>query len=107
MSYDDFAKIELRVGTIRAAERVPKKDRLVQLRVDVGEPTERVLVAGIVPSYQPEQLVGRQIVVLCNLEPRKFAKGLVSQGMLLAAEGANGVRLLAVDGEVAPGASIH
>ena len=107
VSYDDFSKIELRVGTIRAAERVPKKDRLVQLRVDLGEPEPRVLVAGIALSYTPEQLLGRQIVVLCNLEPRKFAKGLVSQGMLLAADGPNGVRLLAVDGEVAPGASIH
>jgi tRNA-binding EMAP/Myf-like protein len=64
-------------------------------------------VAGIALSYTPAALVGRQVVVLCNLEPRKFAKGLVSQGMLLAADGPSGVRLLAVDGDVVPGASIH
>jgi methionyl-tRNA synthetase len=107
ISYEDFAKLDLRIGIVRAASRIKHKDKLLDLKVDVGDGQERQLVAGIAPYYAPEDLVGRRIVVLCNLAPRKFAKKLVSHGMLLAAEAGDAVTLLAVDGELPPGAAIH
>ena len=84
ITYDDFAKCDLRVGLITAAERVPRKDRLLKLTVDVGEPTPRTIVAGIGATYTPESLVDRHAVFLVNLAPRDFGKGLVSHGMILA-----------------------
>ena len=107
ITYDDFAKLDLRIGVITEAARVKRKDRLLELRVDVGEPSPRRLVAGIAQAYAPEQLVGRRIVVLCNLAPRKFAKKLVSEGMLLAAEDDGSILLLGVDGEPAAGSCIR
>jgi methionyl-tRNA synthetase len=105
IAYDDFAKLDLRVGRVVAAERVKKKDKLLDLRVDVGEAEPRRIVAGIAAAYAPEQMIGRRVVVLCNLPPRDFGKGLASQGMLLAAGDAP--RLLAVDGDEPPGTSIR
>ncbi len=110
ISYDDFVKTELRVGTIRAAERVEGSDKLIRLSVDVGEIDEagiekpRQIVAGIGKGYVSEDLVSRQIVVVINLEPRKLM-GLESQGMLLAA-GADVPVLLTPDREVPPGATV-
>ena len=107
ITYDDFAKLDLRIGVIRSAARIKRKDKLLDLRVDVGDGEDRQLVAGIAPYYDPDKLVGRRIVVLCNLEPRKFAKKLVSHGMLLAASTDDTVKLLAVDGDMPPGSGIH
>ncbi len=110
ISYDDFIKTELRVGTIRAAERVDGSDKLIRLSVDVGETDEagiekpRQIVAGIGKGYTPEDLISRQIVVVINLEPRKLM-GLESQGMLLAA-GADVPVLLTPDREVPPGSTV-
>ncbi|MEK7649413.1 MAG: methionine--tRNA ligase subunit beta [Patescibacteria group bacterium] len=110
ISYDDFAKTELRVGTIRAAERVEGSDKLIRLSVDTGEVDEasterpRQIIAGIGKGYAPEDLISRQIVVVINLEPRKLM-GLESQGMLLAA-GADVPVLLTPDREVPPGATV-
>ena len=84
VKFEEFKRLDIRVGTIRAAEPVPGADRLLKLQVDLGEGDLRTLVAGIKTAYAPEELVGRQIVVLANLEPRKI-RGIVSQGMLLAA----------------------
>lgn len=81
--YDDFAKLELRVATILEAKPAPKGDRLLVLQVDLGG-EKRQILAGIRQHYQPEQLVGKQIVVVANLAPRQMM-GLTSQGMLLAA----------------------
>jgi methionyl-tRNA synthetase len=106
VDFDDFAKLDLRVGTVVTAEKVKKKDKLLSLQVDVGESEPRRLVAGIAGSYQPDALIGRRVVVLCNLKPRKFGKGLVSQGMLLAVSSADGVGLLAVEGEPEVGSSV-
>ncbi len=80
----DFAKIDLRVGEVRTAERIPKADKLLLLTVDIGEEKPRQILAGIAQYYTPEQLVGRKIVVVANLKPRKL-RGHESQGMLLAA----------------------
>ena len=85
IAYDDFAKLDLRVGVVLRAERVQGKDKLLSLSVDVGEPEPRPLVAGLALSFKPEDLVGTRVIVVANLEPRKFGKGLVSHGMLLAA----------------------
>lgn len=84
ISIDDFAKVDLRVALVLEAERVPKADKLLRLVVDIGEQKPRQILAGIAQYYTPEQMVGRKIVVVANLEPRKL-RGLESQGMLLAA----------------------
>jgi methionine--tRNA ligase beta chain len=83
VTYDDFAKLDLRVGTILEAAEHPNADRLLVLKVDLGKET-RQIIAGIRGDYAPEGLVGRQIVVVANLAPRKM-RGLESQGMLIAA----------------------
>lgn len=80
---DDFAKVELRVGEVKTAERIPKADKLLKLTVDIGTEVRQIL-AGIAEYYEPESLVGRKIVIVANLKPRKM-RGLESQGMLLAA----------------------
>jgi methionyl-tRNA synthetase len=80
----DFAKIELRVGEVRTAERIPKADKLLLITVDIGEEKPRQILAGIAQYYEPEKLIGRKIVVVANLKPRKM-RGYESQGMLLAA----------------------
>lgn len=80
----DFAKIELRVGQVLTAARIPKSDKLLLLTVDIGEPTPRQILAGIAEHYAPEEMLGRKIAVVANLKPRKM-RGHESQGMLLAA----------------------
>ena len=81
--YDDFAKIDLRVATVLEAEIHPDADKLIILKIDLGD-HQRQIVAGLRPFYTPEEVVGKQIVVVVNLEPSKM-RGAVSQGMLLAA----------------------
>ncbi|MBV9958752.1 MAG: methionine--tRNA ligase [Acidobacteria bacterium] len=80
----DFAKVELRVGEILTAERVPKSDKLLRFTIDLGEATPRQILAGIAQYYEPEKLIGRKVVVVANLKPRKL-RGLESQGMVCAA----------------------
>ena len=80
----DFAKIDLRVGEVKTAERIPKADKLLLITVDIGEEQPRQILAGIAQYYEPEKLIGRKIVVVSNLKPRKL-RGYESQGMLLAA----------------------
>ena len=83
--YDDFAKLDLRVGTIVAAEKVPKADKLLKLQVDLGFET-RTIVSGIAEHFQPEHITGKQVVVVANLKPRQMKFGL-SEGMILAGGG--------------------
>ena len=106
ISYDDFAKLDLRVGVVVSAERVAGKDKLLSLRIDLGEPEPRPLVAGLALSFRPEDLVGTRVVVVANLEPRKFGKGLVSQGMLLAAGPSESLAMVTVGDKVAPGTKV-
>lgn len=80
---DDFAKVEMRVGQVKSAERVAGADKLLKVMVDVGAEV-RQIVAGIASTYQPEQLVGRKVVVVVNLQPRKL-RGVESNGMIVAA----------------------
>ena len=92
ITYDDFVKLDLRVGTITEAESHPNADRLLKLQVDLGEETRQVC-AGIKQYYEePQSLVGKQVVVVTNLEPRKI-RGEMSNGMLLAASAMEGEEL--------------
>jgi methionyl-tRNA synthetase len=84
ITIDDFAKVELRVGQILTAERIPKADKLLRFTIDLGEAEPRQILAGIAQYYEPEKLVGRKVIVVANLKPRKIL-GLESQGMILAA----------------------
>ncbi|MBS1642374.1 MAG: methionine--tRNA ligase [Bacteroidetes bacterium] len=86
--FDDFAKIDLRVGTITAAEKVEKADKLLKLTVNLGFET-RTIVSGIALHFKPEDIVGKQVTVVCNLAPRKM-RGIESNGMILMAEDKNG-----------------
>jgi len=81
---DDFAKVELRVGQVLSAERIPKADKLLLMKVDIGEEQPRQILAGIAQYYEPEKLVGRKVVIVANLKPRKL-RGFESQGMVVAA----------------------
>jgi methionyl-tRNA synthetase len=96
--YDDFAKLDLRVGTILAAEKVEKADKLLKLEVDLGS-EKRIIVSGIALHFKPEDLIGKQVVVVANLAPRKL-KGIESNGMILSAEDANGKLHLINPGEI-------
>jgi methionyl-tRNA synthetase len=88
INFDDFMKMDIRVGTITTAEKVKKADKLLQLSVDLGSET-RTIVSGIAQHYSPEEVIGKQVSVMCNLEPRKL-KGVLSQGMILMAEDSAG-----------------
>ncbi len=102
ITIDDFVKIELRAATVLAAEKVPKADKLLRLIVDLGEPQPRQILAGIAQHYSPEEVVGRKIIVVANLAPRKL-RGLESNGMLLAASvGEDGRPVLATFTEDVP-----
>jgi methionine--tRNA ligase beta chain len=107
ITYDDFAKVELKVATILEARAHPNGDRLLVLKVDVGEPEPRQICAGIRAYYAPETLVGRQVILVANLEPRVL-RGEVSNGMLLAAtDGSTGKIVILQPAEpVAPGSGV-
>jgi methionyl-tRNA synthetase len=98
----DFAKIDLRVGEVKTAERIPKADKLLLITVDIGEEEPRQILAGIAQYYEPEKLIGRKIVVVANLKPRKL-RGYESEGMLLAASvGDEGKPVIATFAEEVP-----
>jgi methionyl-tRNA synthetase len=102
---DDVMKVELRLGLVKSADRVPKSDKLLRLLVDIGEAEPRQILAGIGKTYEPEQLLGRRIVVIANLAPRKMM-GLESHGMVLAASDENGLSVLSVDKDLAAGSIV-
>ena len=104
ITIDEFRRMDLRVGTVKSAEPHPNADKLVVLRVDLGA-EERQIVAGIRGQYDPVALVGRQIVVIANLESAKL-RGIESQGMLLAASDGNRIVILTTEKSVTPGAKI-
>lgn len=104
IAFDRFKEVNLRVAKILTVERVESSDKLLRLRVSLGE-EERQIIAGIGKRYMPDELVGREIVIVANLEPRTLM-GLESQGMLLAADSPEGPVLLQPDKEVTPGLQI-
>lgn len=109
ISIDEFGKIDLRIAKILAAETIEGADKLLKLQVDVGEESPRQLFAGIKSAYQPEELIGRHVVVVANLAPRKMRFG-VSEGMLIVAKNPRGdekdLWLVSPDPGAAPGASV-
>jgi methionyl-tRNA synthetase len=106
IQYDDFAKVELKVALVKAAERVEKADKLLKLTVDAGEPEPRTIVAGIALAYpEPQALVGKRIVVVANLAPRPL-RGITSQGMLLAAGEPPNLTVVTVGDSIAPGTRV-
>ncbi len=105
IQYDDFAKLDLRVGTILSVEKVEKADKLLKLEVDLGF-EKRIIVSGIALHFKPEDLIGKQVVIVANLAPRKL-KGVESNGMILSAEDENGKLYLINPEEIInPGAGI-
>jgi methionyl-tRNA synthetase len=84
ITIDDFLKVELIVGEIKVAERIPKADKLLRFEIDLGEEKPRQILTGLAEYYEPEKLIGRKVVVVANLKPRKM-RGLESQGMICAA----------------------
>ena len=99
-------RIQLKVAKVLAAAAVPKSKKLVQLKVDLGEPEPRTILAGIAESYQPEQLVGRTIVVVANLKPAKLM-GIESNGMVLAASPEGGGALILNAEPALPGTRVR
>lgn len=104
ISIDEFRKLELKVATIKGAEAHPNADKLIVLQVDLGS-EQRQICAGIRSHYTPEELIGKQIIVVANLQTAKL-RGLESQGMLLAASDEDRVIILTPDKPVQPGSQV-
>ena len=110
ISYDDFAKLDLRIATVKKAEPHPDSDRLLKLQIDDGTPEGRQICAGMKAWYAPEDLEGTQVVIIANLESRKI-RGEISEGMVIAAtrqvgDDAEDVAVLRVDREMPAGAKV-
>lgn len=111
INYDDFSKVELKVAKVLEAVRVEGSQKLIKMQLDVGDkdeagnPIKRQILGGIGKFYEPEQLIGKEIVVVVNLEPRSLM-GEESNGMLLAASDENGISVLTPDREAVPGSGI-
>ncbi|HEX6162402.1 MAG TPA: methionine--tRNA ligase [Vicinamibacterales bacterium] len=106
ITIDDFAKVDLRTAKVLEAEKMPKSQRLLKLKVDAGEAEPRTILAGIAESYEPEQLIGKSIVIVANLAPRKMM-GLESNGMVLAASPDGGKALVLNSEPAAPGTKVR
>lgn len=104
ITIDDFAKIDLRVATVVAAERVPKTDKLIKLQIKIGD-EERTIVSGIAQHYEPENLIGKNVIVIANLKPAKL-RGIESRGMVLAASDGEGNLVLADAPGIASGSKV-
>lgn len=105
ISYDDFAKLDIRIGEVKAVEVVPDTDKLLKCTVDFGELGVRTIVSGIAQFRTPDSLIGKKLPYIVNLEPRML-RGVESQGMLVAASTADGIALLLPDAEVEPGTKL-
>ena len=105
IQFEDFLKVQLKVGEIVEAEKHPNADRLLALKVEVGEDRPRSIVAGIAAKYAAQDLVGKKIVIVANLKPRKLM-GLESQGMVLAVGDGDDLGLLGVDKEIGLGSRV-
>ena len=105
ITFDEFSKLDLRVAEIKEAEKVSGTNKLLKLKINIGD-EERIIVAGIAQYYSPEELLGKKIAVVINLAPAKI-KGIESKGMLLAAEDEKNLGLLILDKDMKPGTKIH
>ncbi|MDP1710428.1 MAG: methionine--tRNA ligase [candidate division WWE3 bacterium] len=104
--FSEFQKIDLRVGKVKNVEEVEGLDKLYKLTVDIGETKPRTILAGVKEYFQPYELLGKSVVVVANLEPKEMG-GVVSEGMLLAAEVDGKPTLIVPEEEVRPGTPIH
>ena len=104
ISFEYFKKLDIRIGKIETAERIPDSDKLLRLEVNIGD-EKRQIVAGIAEFYEPEQLIGREVPILANLEPRML-RGVESQGMLLAADANGEPVLFSPDKDIPPGSIV-
>jgi methionyl-tRNA synthetase len=103
--YEDFARLELKVGTILTAEKVEKADKLLKLGVDLGD-EQRTIVSGIAQHFRPEEITGKQVVVVTNLAPRKM-RGIESNGMILMAEDRSGkLHFVSPEDKIEPGSGV-
>jgi methionyl-tRNA synthetase len=106
ITYDDFAKLDIRIGTVLEAEKLPKSKKLLKLKIDTGV-DQRTILSGIAQHFEPEALIGKQVTVLINLAPRKMM-GLESEGMVLMAEDANGdLKLVQPEAKVTSGSEVN
>jgi methionyl-tRNA synthetase len=105
VSKEDFEKVEMKVGRVLSVEDHPNADKLMVMRVDVGEQSPRTLVAGLKPYYRKEELQGKLVVVVTNLDPVRL-RGIESHGMLLAAQDDDQVVVLTLDKEIAAGSTV-
>lgn len=106
INIDELKKVKLKVAKIISCEEIKGSRKLWKLKIDVGEENLRTLAAGLKDHYSPEELIGKNIIIVSNLKPAKLM-GVTSQGMLLAAEDKGKVKLLTVDGDMPPGSDIH
>lgn len=106
ITFNDFKKIELKVGTIIVAENIEAANKLLRLKINTGEDENRQIIAGISKQYEPEELIDRQVVVVCNLEPKELM-GEMSEGMLLAASDEETISLLSPDQKIKPGSIVR
>jgi methionine--tRNA ligase beta chain len=105
ITYDDFMKLDIRIGTVRAADKMPGADKLIRLEIDLGG-EQRQVVAGMALTYAPEEFIGKQVPIVVNLEPRKL-RGIESQGMILAVDVDGRPVMLLPDREVPPGSVVR
>ena len=106
IAFDDFLKLDVRVGTVLECERVPKMKKLLKFLIDDGM-QKRTIVSGIAQWYEPEQLKGKQVLFVANLAPREFKNGLVSEGMILSATNWDGSAVVTTTlSDVKPGSQI-
>lgn len=106
ITYEDFAKLDIRIGTVLAAELVPETDKLIKCTVDFADEGQRTIVSGVAEWKKPEDLVGKQLPYIINLAPRVL-RGVESQGMLLAASDEDGVALLQAERELPSGTPLR
>ncbi len=105
ITYEDFTKLDIRIGTIIDAELVPETDKLIKCTVDIGETGTRTIISGLAEHISPEDLIGNQYPYVCNLAPRTI-RGVESQGMILAVSTDDGFALLCPDKDVISGARV-
>ena len=106
IAFEDFEKLDIRVGTVLECENVPKMKKLLKFKIADGL-ENRTIVSGIAQHYKPEELVGKQVLFIANLAPRQFKNGLVSEGMILSAENYDGsLAVTSLLKEVKPGSEV-
>jgi len=105
INFDDFTKLDIRIAEIKTAEKHPNADKLLVLGVDLGD-EQRTVVSGIAEFFSPEDIIGKKVTMLTNLEPRKI-RGIQSQGMILMAEDENGLSFLEPNAAIANGSEVR